>query len=311
MADYIIHKAVEVGKVKALLRKTLERPGYLEAEYIAQPKYDGCNLVIQVFEETGGRRLTRAYSRTGEEVKSVPHIEMALATFPGITAGTYLGECWAPDLPFNEISGLFRRQTPDEETCRLQFAVFDYLTYEEWDVGQSTVAYADRVARIVPALSLVPQASAPVWLAGSFGHIAETWPNTTAQTVCNKLVEAGGYDGLILRDPYGLWLKGSGGTTGEIIKIKRKLSFDLRIIDVEEGKGKHAGRLGALVVSFHGKKLRIGTGFTDAERRDWYTPFSTILGKIAEVEAMDYSSDGLLREPRFKGIRYDKVEPDA
>lgn len=306
MAEYIIHKAVELSKVKSKLRQVISAPGYLEYHYIAQPKYDGCNLVIEVHEAVDGSKWAYAYSRTGEEVKSVAHIEMALIAFPDLPAGTYLGECWAPDLPFNEISGLFRRQKPDEETCRLQFAIFDYLTPEEWTLGESDLEYGKRVARIPPQMGMIPQGRAPIWIAGSWGHIAETFPNTTAQDVCDKLVEAGGYDGLILRDPYGKWKKGDRGTGGEIIKIKRKLSFDLKVIGTLPGKGKHAGRIGSLVVSFEGKEMGVGTGLSDAdrERTDW-------IGKIVEVEAMDYSSDGLLREPRMKGVRHDKLEPDA
>jgi DNA ligase-1 len=34
-------------------------------------------------------------------------------------------------------------------------------------------------------------------------------------------------------------------------------------------------------------------------------------GKIVEVECMGITPDGRLREPRFKGIRYDKAGTDA
>jgi ATP-dependent DNA ligase len=309
VAEYIVHKAVELSKVKAKRRAVLEQPGFLEANYIAQPKYDGCNLIIEVHEDLGGERWTYAYSRTGEEVKSVGHIELALMTLPDLPYGVYLGEAWCPDASFAEISGWFRRQNADEHTCRLQMAVFDALTLDEWNNGYSDVPYEARADRIAP-LTHVKQGANPVWSAGSFGRIADTWNNTTAQDVCNKLVEAGGYDGLILRDPQGVWRKGDRGTGGEIIKIKRKLSFDLRVIGREEGKGKHRGRLGAIIVEFNGNELRVGTGFTDAERSAWWGGTEPI-GKIVEIEAMDYSSDGLLREPRFKGVRFDKTEPDA
>ena len=310
MAEYIVHKAVELSKVKAKRRAELSEPGYLEAHYIAQPKYDGCNMVVHIATSSSGVRYANARSRTDEPVFSVDHINMALLLFPDLPDGTYLGECWAPDLEFHEISGLFRRQTPDEDTCRLQFAIFDYLTPEEWEAGASEVEYGNRVARIPPQLGLVPQARAPVWLAGSFGHIAETWTNTTAQDVCNKLVEAGGYDGLILRDPNGPWRKNDRGTGGEIIKIKRKLSFDLRVVGFEPGKGKHAGKIGSLIVEFRGQRMGAGTGLRDDER-DVAQFENNWLGKIVEIEAMDYSADGLLREPRLKGIRLDKLEPDA
>lgn len=305
MSEYIVHKAVELSKVTAKRKAVLSEPGFLEENYIAQPKYDGCNLVMVAIDGN-----INAFSRTGEVVKSVDHAMLALTQLPDFVEGVYLSECWAPDLEFNEISGLFRRQTPDEETCRLQAVIFDYLSPEEWKAGESGMAYANRVARLPATLGFIKQATAPVWLGGSFGYLSETWPGTTAQTTCDRLVEAGGYDGLILRDPYGAWVKGSNGTRGEIIKIKRKLSFDLRVVDYVPGKKQHAGKIGSLVVEFRGKRMGAGTGLKAHERdiarfeQDW-------LGKIVEVEAMDYSADGLLREPRMKGIRHDKPEPDA
>lgn len=307
--DYIVHKAVNLDKVKAKRRAVLSEPGYLEREFIAQAKYDGCNCII-VIEEHDDNWSARAYSRTGEDVKSMDHVLAALSQLPDIQPGAYLGEAWCPDASFAEISGWFRRQTPDEETCRLQFALFDYLTIEEWVAGRSDYGYVWRTNRLPELLGQIPQGRAPLWLAQTFGKIAERWPGDTVQTFCNKLVDVGGYDGLILRDPLGPWVKGRG-TDGEIIKIKRVLSFDLEVIGWEMGKGKHAKRAGALIVSYGGKELRVGTGLTD-QQREWIaaTPMEYI-GLLAEVEAMDYSEDGLLREPRFKGFRFDKLEADA
>lgn len=58
-------------------------------------------------------------------------------------------------------------------------------------------------------------------------------------------------------------------------------------------------------MEFQGKRLGVGSGvphkLEDVPK----------VGDIVEVEAMDLSGDGLLREPRFKGIRFDKLEPDT
>src|SRR5690606_20801028 len=180
------------------------------------------------------------------------------------------------------------------------------LTWSEWQDGRSREDYMNRLSRLL--CGSYDAADADIKIArthftpGTAGH--ETW-----QGWCNELKARGGYDGLILRDPKGTWTRGSG-VTGEIIKLKPVLSFDLRVVGAEEGKGKHAGRLGAIVVEFQGKKLRVGTGFSDAERKDWWENGEDLIGQIAEIEAMDFSADGLLREPRFKGIRHDKLEAD-
>lgn len=306
MSNYIVHKAVEVSKTLKKLQSIFNEPGCLESHFIAQPKLDGCNTVL--IKRADGITI---YSRTNEEVKSLDHIKVALSVLPGVTDGVYLGEAWAHDLTFPEISGRFRKQATTEKTAQLQFVIFDYLTLEEWDAGESRLNYGDRTDRIPEVLFHTSQAKgAPVCVLQSFGRIAETWPGTTAQHVCNKLVEAGGYDGLILRDPEGTWTKGDNGAHGEIIKVKQKLSFDLRVIDYEPGKGKHSGKIGTLVVDFRGRHQGAGTGLRDSERsiRDFRDNW---LDRIVEIECLGVTEDGQLREPRLKGIRYDKVEPDA
>lgn len=313
--DYIVHKAVEVSNTHKEVKALLSQPGYLEANYIAQPKYDGCNMVVVVQQHKDEKNnewwwALDAYSRTGEIVKSVDHILMAMELLPGLKAGVYLGEAWAPDLTFPEISGRFRKQKTTEETARLQFVIFDYLTDIEWINETSLLGYEERVARLPSALAQIKQCAAPVWLAGSFGKLAETWPNTPAQKVCNELVAAGGYDGLILRDPDGRWFKGVPGHTGEIIKVKAKQSFDLRVVGYELGEGKHEGKIGTLVVEFRGKRQGAGTGLKDKDRFI-YNFHQQWLGKIVEVECLGVTPDGLLREPRLKGVRHDKLEPDA
>ena len=55
---------------------------------------------------------------------------------------------------------------------------------------------------------------------------------------------------------------------------------------------------------FRGKRLGVGSGVP--HKQEDVPP----VGSIVEVVAMDYSSDGLLREPRFKGVRFDKTQPD-
>lgn len=305
MGDYIVHKAVEVSKCHKAVREQLSKPGYLEENYIAQAKYDGCNMVAVVAD---GDAVF--LSRTGELVLSVEHIRMAMLSLPDIKDGVYLGECWAPDLPFAEISGLFRRKTASVDTCRLQFAIFDYLAPEEWHIGSSLVPYSHRVERLPATLSAIPQQLNPLWLAQSFGRIKDTWANGTAQQVANQLVEAGGYDGLILRDPKGRWFRGDRGTSGEIIKVKPLIRVTCKVVGFQTGKGKYVNDVGTLLVEYNGKEQGAGTGLKDSERSQDYF-WKNWNGKLVEIEALGLTEDGYLREPRLKGIRDDVLEPDA
>lgn len=305
VSEYTVHKAVELDKVKSQQRTLIEGGDLLRTYYIAQAKYDGCNCVVIVPRE--GPVVIQ--SRTGEDVKSMDHVKAAYAAYPDIVPGVYLGEAWCPDATFPEISGWFRKQSTTENTARLQHAVFDYLTLEEWEAGRSELSYVERVVRMPESFGAIAQGAAPMWLAQSFGVLSCTFPGTTPQELCNKLVEAGGYDGAIFRDPDGEWVRGNG-TDGNIVKVKAKYSFDLRVVGYEEGKGKHAGRIGTLVVEYNGKRQGAGTGLKDKERS--IESFETEwLGQIVEVECLGVTEDGMLREPRMKGKRFDKVKADG
>jgi DNA ligase-1 len=83
---------------------------------------------------------------------------------------------------------------------------------------------------------------------------------------------------------------------------------------MEEGTGKNAGRLGALICEGidDGKHIRVnvGSGFSDDERDDYWKNHKVVIGKTAVVlaDAITKNQDGSysLRFPRFKTWRDDK-----
>lgn len=103
---------------------------------------------------------------------------------------------------------------------------------------------------------------------------------------------ASGYEGLVLRQG-DTWLK-----------VKPTETYDVPVIDMLHGTGKHHGRMGALITPMG----KVGTGFTDAEREDWWSnKFERTKGDtIIEVECMKLTDDGKFRHPRFVRLRPDK-----
>ena len=300
---YLVHKPVELDKVKKAKRPSDHD---LVNYYIAQPKYDGCALVVFVHAIRGddGKFSTNIRTRTGENVLSCYHIEEAIAAFPAITPGVYFGEAWQPGRTAAEISGDVRRHDAAEG---LQFVVYDFVTHEEFKQGHSDLGYEERIMRLPEPFFRIAQEGNPIWPATCEGTLAD-W-GLTPDEAAKQYVALGGYDGIILRDPRGKWKKGVG-TDGEIIKVKTKLSYALRVVGWEPGKGKHAGKIGTLLVSFNGKTQGAGTGLKDSERllEEYNDRWAN---KIVEIEAMGLTADGLLREPRLKGVRVDVMEPDA
>ncbi|AAP58698.1 31L [Xanthomonas phage Xp10] len=285
---YLVHKAVELDKVKKALRPTEQQ---LLGEHIIQLKYDGCCMVA--IRDTDKVTLL---SRTGEPVLSAKHIESALM---GIDEGVYFGEYWQPGVPQNVLSGQFRKQDGTQYPD-VQFVIFDHVTLHEWDQGYSDTGYAERQEFIPAALSAVGLGGTLRLAASLSAQSARHWMmlmNGAAIT---------GYDGAIFRKPDGKWRKGDNGTNGEIIKIKPTLTLDLRVVGIETATGEKTGRaVYKVIVSLgNGKTQTLGSGVPHTESE------LPKIGDIVEVEAMSLSAHGLLREPRFKGIRYDKLQPD-
>jgi DNA ligase-1 len=308
VSDYIIHKAIEVKKLakrSELAGRLKHNPRYLEENFIAQPKHDGCNCVIGYKEG----RLIFAKSRTGEDTVAIGPEHAAFLKRVDAPDGVYLGEAWDSQLPFHEISGIFRRKTPDPQ-ARLQHIVFDFLTWEEWEQGYSNLSYMSRVARLGGFLS-VPHAFklAPIHPIVGFGVLAHTWPAATGLDIANKLQAAGGYDGLVFRDPDGLWHAGDNGTNGEIIKVKPLLRVTCEVTGYIPGEGKYQGLVGSLLISYKGQEQGAGTGLKD-HQRDQSEFQSRWKGKLVEIEALGETPDGRLREPRLLGIRSDVLEAD-
>ena len=124
----------------------------------------------------------------------------------------------------------------------------------------------------------------------------------------NKAAVDGGYEGVMIKDvdaPY------ECKRTHAWLKAKPFIEVTLEVKNVEEGTGRNEGRLGAFVCEGvdDGKKINVnvGSGFTDANRDDFWDSRTSITGQLVEVraDAITQNQDGTysLRFPRFKTFR--------
>lgn len=116
-------------------------------------------------------------------------------------------------------------------------------------------------------------------------------------------------------------------------------SADCTCIGFEEGTGKLECSLGKIIVQFGSQKVKVGTGFTEKPWKNLTIPEknsikkkygdideedyerirrgfiwgnqSFFLGKIAKCVYKEKTKTGSMRQPRFKGWRLDKVEPNT
>jgi DNA ligase-1 len=125
----------------------------------------------------------------------------------------------------------------------------------------------------------------------------------------NKTAVDGGYEGVMIKDidaPY------ECKRTHAWLKAKPFIEITLTVVDVEEGTGRNEGRLGAVIVEGeddgYNYRLNCGSGFTDAQRDQFWTERASLIGNLIEIraDARTKSQDSdtySLRFPRFKTFR--------
>ena len=101
--------------------------------------------------------------------------------------------------------------------------------------------------------------------------------------------------------------------TKNLIKVKKFYNYDLEIIDIEEGRGKLKGTLGAFVVKYKNNTINVGSGLTDEQRKEYWENKDNLIGKIIEIKYKEKTIDkktGLesLQFPIFVSLRLDKQE---
>ena len=103
--------------------------------------------------------------------------------------------------------------------------------------------------------------------------------------------------------------------TNSLLKCKKMQTMDLEVIGFEEGTGRLAKTLGAILVRYkNGNVVKVGSGFSDEMRDMIWDHQDKCLGAICEIQYFEETTnaDGgeSLRFPIFKDFRHDKLEAD-
>ncbi|MET0329458.1 MAG: DNA ligase [Luteimonas sp.] len=198
------------------------------------------------------------------------------------------GELWIAREQFDVASGIARSRDADPAAwARMRFMLFDLPAHpgtfsERVDAMRAMVAAAAH-----PQLRMVEQT-----------RLA----SRTALDARLAQVVADGGEGLMLHHAQARY---TGGRSSALLKLKPHDDAEARVVAHAPGQGKYAGMLGALVVEHHdGRRFRIGTGFSDAQRADPPAP-----GSWVTYRHNGLTSTGLPRFARFLRVRDDMPPP--
>ena len=110
-----------------------------------------------------------------------------------------------------------------------------------------------------------------------------------------RQVEAGGGEGVMLRDPNAAY---RGGRSDQLLKVKSLHDAECTVTAHHPGKGKYRGMLGAFSCRNEYGEFRIGSGLSDAERSD-----PPPVGTVITYRYRGFTAKGVPRFPTYVRVR--------
>ncbi len=257
-----------------LMLANVYRPGMALQDYWVSEKLDGVRGYWD-----GSQLLTRG----GERVAAPAWFT---AGWPRVPMD---GELWAGRGRFSQAVSTVRQQTPDDAAWRgMRFMVFD-LPAHGGTFSERLPALHGVVSRIdQPWVQAVPQQKIPTAAA--------------LQALLLKTVKLGG-EGLMLHRGASLY---QALRNDDLLKLKTHDDAEARVLSQLPGQGKYAGMLGALLVEAPGVdgkpgiRFKLGTGFSDAERKQ-----PPAVGSWVTFRYRGVNDSGIPRFASFMRVRED------
>jgi len=192
------------------------------------------------------------------------------------------GELWSGYGRYSEVSALINRhQTTADEWRDVRFMLFDLPRWPG--------TFQQRHARLKELIGTTEASNLTV-IRQHQGLDQEALEQLFAETV-----ERGG-EGLMLHRASALY---QFGRSTDLRKLKPYQDAEATVIAHLPGKGRYTGMLGALLVEMDdGRRFRLGTGFSDAERAD-----PPPVGSRVSFRYEGLTTHGLPRFARFLRVR--------
>ena len=275
----------------------------LKGRVLLEPKLDGVRVVAICDVD---RDEVVLMSRNGKELTNFPHINQQFEDMLDQLSESMVfdGEI------MSENFQVLMREIHRKDGAKTEDAVlnlFDCLTLKEFKTGGSSKPITERKT-MLESFRLGANMQRVEYVACDLTEDRDRFLDY------NKLCVDRGYEGIMVKPITGayecrrstLWLK-----------VKPFIEVSLTVVATEEGTGRNAGKLGALIVegTDMGKFIRtnVGSGLTDSDRESYWRDRDKLIGQVIEVRAdaitqnQDVTDEYSLRFPRF--LRFRGFEP--
>lgn len=286
-------------------------------EFTITEKLDG-HRTLCVIDDMG---FVDFFTRKGNDVLRLTEIEDSVKNLVGKTNilgratfnsgvvldGEIIVQKGETDDLFNETSKIIRK---NGDKTGLVFHVFDIIPRETFlsnDMSKP-LPYSERRKTLDSLFSIADDQEwlklVPALYSGS--------DTEQIEKIAHDLIEEG-KEGAMVNDNSANY---QFGRTKSLLKVKEFHSADLVVTGYFEGQGKYEGTLGGLIVDYNGNEVKVGSGFTDEQRDEYWAKREEMINRIVQIdffsESTNQNNDEIsLRFPTIKGIREDKDEKDV
>lgn len=300
---YFDHTKAIVGKVVAVTEKL-----------------DGVRALAFVQQWPGSADVT-IFSRQGKRIMGLHEVERAIqnAVVPLFESGAikdnlvFDGELLITDRENIPSKEQYKRTTKIVSSLiqktGVTYNVFDLLSQKDYKVGESEAKYSER-RRLLETVFKNNQSTAirvvPVKQIFSF-----TDEERAFRAIMRMVTEAreAGEEGIMLNDCEATYVC---KRTNSLLKVKVFQDCDLRITGFQQGTGKYANTLGALLVDYKGNTVGVGSGMSDEQRKEFWDNQDQYLGRVVTVQYFEETNDSdgnkSIRFPVFKELREEGKE---
>jgi len=257
-----------------------------------EPKLDGIRCLavvdgddVKLFTRAG-KLITNFDDTVGKELARLP-------------SGAYDGEIMSNDFT-DLMRQVYRKENKD--VSDVYFAIFDYLTPEEWREKGTTNSLKTRKTLLKSFIDSAHKSENLKYLK-QVRYEPYLDPTEAQLKSEHDRWVARGYEGIMIKDTDACY---SFGRDWSVMKYKAFFDADVKVIGLQEGTGKHQGKLGSFLVDYKGVEVRVGSGLNDELREQIWSDQNNVIGRTIEVRYQEETPDGSLRFPTFVCFRNDK-----
>jgi DNA ligase-1 len=273
----------------------------MAGEVYVEPKLDGVRVLTICDVD---KDEVKMFSRNGKELNNFPKI---FEQFDSMLDQMSESMVFDGEIMSDDFQTLMREihRKGGAKTDDAVLNLFDCLTLEEFKEGGSSDDLIKRKEKLL-SFNYGPNVSVVQFVKMNLDE--EDGQKQFADY--NKLCIDKGFEGIMVKPIAGIY---ECKRSSLWLKVKPFIEVSLKVIDTEEGTGRNAGKLGALIVEGTDMdkfiKTNVGSGLTDTDRETFWKNKAKLIGQIVEVRAdaitqnQDTKDEWSLRFPRFLRFR--------